>query len=378
MTKKFQALVAMLLAFSMIAAACGSDDEGSAPAEAVEVVEEAPAEVVEEAPAEVVEEAPAEEVAEEAPAEEVAEETTVGLVYDLAGRGDQSFNDSAAAGLDASGAVGSESTPNEDGSNRGELLQLSAENNDIVFGIGFAFADDMAAVAAANPDTNFAIVDGVVEADNVASLLFTEEQGSYLVGAAAAMKSETGHIGFIGGVSIDLILKFEAGYTAGAKSVNPDIIVDVKYISDPPDFSGFGDPGSAKEIANSMYAGGADVVYHAAGGSGGGLFEAAKETSEAGTHVWAIGVDSDQYLTADASVQPYILTSMLKRVDVAVENTINAQAAGTFVGGFTIFDLSVDGVGYATSGGFVDDIAADLDAIKASIIAGDIVVPTAP
>ena len=128
-----------------------------------------------------------------------------------------------------------------------------------------------------------------------------------------------------------------------------------------------------------MYEGGADVVYHAAGGSGAGLFQAAMEYSEANdTKVWAIGVDSDQYLTAGEDVQEYILTSMLKRVDVAVRSIIDAQVAGEFVAGAQVFDLSVDGVGYATSGGNVDDIADQLDEFKQQIIDGDITVPETP
>ncbi len=128
-----------------------------------------------------------------------------------------------------------------------------------------------------------------------------------------------------------------------------------------------------------MYAGGADIVYHAAGGSGAGLFEAAKATSdESGSKVWAIGVDSDQYNTSDAAVKDYILTSMLKRVDVAVYQIIKAHIDGKVVGGPTTYDLSVDGVGYSTSGGFVDDIADKLEAFKADIVSGKIVVPTDP
>lgn len=319
----------------------------------------------------------------EAPAEPVA---NIGLVFDIGGRGDQSFNDSAAAGLDKAktelNVATSEASANDDGSNREELLNLQAEGNDLVFGIGFLFDVPMMAAAAANPDVNFAIVDGFVdpaEYPNVASLLFAEEQGSFLVGAAAALTSETGVIGFIGGVSIDLIKKFEAGYIAGAKAVNPDIEIIPQYLTEPPNFDGFIDPAAGKVVAQSMFEQGADVVYHAAGGSGGGLFQAAKEYSEANdTHVWAIGVDSDQYLTAGEGVQDYILTSMLKRVDVSVYNTIESQVDGTFTGGPVTFDLSVDGVGYSTSGGFVDDIADQLEAFKDQIVSGEIVVPTAP
>jgi basic membrane protein A and related proteins len=306
----------------------------------------------------------------------------IGLVFDIGGRGDQSFNDSAAAGLDKAetdfGIVPSEASANADGSDREELLNLLAgDGNELVFGVGFLFADPMLAAATANPDVNFAIVDSVVDAPNVAGLVFAEEQGSFLVGAAAALKSQTGKIGFIGGVEIDLIKKFEAGFVAGALAVNPDIEFEIQYVTQPPDFAGFNDPASGKVIAQSMFEGGADIVYHAAGGTGAGLFQAAKEYSEANdTKVWAIGVDSDQYNTAGADVQEYILTSMLKRVDVAVYNTIQAHLDGTFTGGPNVFDLSVDGVGYSTTGGFVDDIVDQLEEWKAKIVSGEIVVPT--
>jgi basic membrane protein A len=161
--------------------------------------------------------------------------------------------------------------------------------------------------------------------------------------------------------------------------VNPDIVILSDYITEAPDFDGFNAPDRAKEIALGMYEGGADVVYHAAGGSGAGLFEAASEQSDAsGSKVWAIGVDSDQYNTADPAVRDFILTSMIKRVDVAVFEFVNAAISDSITAGPTTYDLSVDGVGYSTSGGFVDDITDDLDAFKEQIINGDIVVPTEP
>ena len=168
-----------------------------------------------------------------------------------------------------------------------------------------------------------------------------------------------------------LIEKFQAGYEAGAKAVNPDIKVDVTYLTQPPDFSGFGDPAKGKTAAQGMFDGGADIVYHAAGGSGGGVFEAAAEAGGL-----AIGVDSDQYNTADPSVQDVIMTSMLKNVNVAVFNYLKEVDGGTFPSGVNTYDLSVDGVGYSTSGGQIDDIADQLDDYKQQIIDGDITVPT--
>jgi basic membrane protein A len=217
--------------------------------------------------------------------------------------------------------------------------------------------------------------------ENCAGLTFAEEQGSFLVGAAAAMNSESGTLGFIGGVGgFGLIEKFEAGFAAGAKAVNPDITIIPQYITMAPDFDGFVAPDRAREIALAMYDQGADVVYHAAGGSGAGLFEAAAERSESGgSKVWAIGVDSDQYLTAAPEVQEYILTSMLKQVNTAVFEITKAQQDGSFAAGNTVYDLSVDGVGYSTSGDFLTaEQITTLEDFKAQIIDGTIVVPTAP
>ena len=173
---------------------------------------------------------------------------------------------------------------------------------------------------------------------------------------------------------MDLIKKFEAGYVAGAKAVNPKIKVDVKYIEES-DLSGFGDPAGGKQAAAAEFDNGADIVYHASGASGSGVFEAA---TEAGDGKWAIGVDSDQYLTAPADQQPHILTSMLKRVDVATFNMIQSVADGSPLVSYQTYDLKADGVGYATSGGFVDDISSQIDEYAAKIKSGEIKVPTAP
>jgi basic membrane protein A and related proteins len=341
-SKSLRLLFALLAVFAMVAAACGDDDDSDA-------------------------------------GNGEGEGIRVGMVYDIGGRGDQSFNDAAFAGLsraaDELGVEVNDLEPAAGGENRAELLRtLAEEGYDLIIGVGFAFEDAIVEVAADFPETTFAIVDSAPEADNIKGLVFAEEQGSFLVGAAAALKSESGVIGFIGGVEIPLIAKFEAGYIAGAQAVNPDIEIIRQYISQPPDFSGFNDPARGGEIANAMFQSGADVVYHAAGGSGGGLFEAAATAGD----VWAIGVDSDQYLTVGAPQNARILTSMLKRVDVAVFGAIEAFVNGDTSGGVEVFDLSVDGVGYATSGGFVDDIADQLDELKQQIIDGDIEVPDTP
>ena len=402
MRKRATLVLAVLLSFALLAAACGDDEEAETAAEpepAAAEPEPAPEPEPEPAPEpETTESAEPEPETTEAPEPEPEPEMTdvsVGLVFDIGGRGDQSFNDSAAAGIERAaaelGITFTEASPEPDGSNRAELLQLAASAHDIVIGVGFLFEGDAAAVGAENPDTKFGVVDSAMLnfgadppapfGDNIAGLVFAEHEGSFLVGAAAALKSETGKIGFIGGVANvgGLIEKFEAGFTAGAQTVNPDIEIIGDYITEAPDFDGFNAPDRAKEIALAMYEDGADIVYHAAGGSGAGLFQAALEQSEAtGSKVWAIGVDSDQYHTADAGVRDYILTSMLKRVDVSIFEMVRSVIDGTMQPGPTAYDLSVDGVGYSTSGGFVDDIADQLDALKAQVVAGDIVVPDVP
>jgi basic membrane protein A len=312
----------------------------------------------------------------------------VGLAYDIGGRGDKSFNDAAAAGLELAKKELNiqtrelEAAKGETENDKYSRLKLLCDSGyDPVIAVGFAYAGtDPAAgpVARATkdcPKTKFALVDSAaVTAPNLASLTFAEEQGSFLVGAAAALKSQTGHIGFIGGCLVDLIKKFEAGYVAGAKAVKADIKVDPNYLSTGADgCSGFNDPAKGQTAAEGMYDGGADVIYQAAGGSGTGVFKAAK-----GKGKLAIGVDQDQYNTVTPDLKDVILTSMLKRVDTAVFQFLKDEGAGKFKAGETIFDLKADGVGYSTSGGKVDDIKTKLDAFKQQIVDGKITVPAKP
>lgn len=328
-----------------------------------------------------------------APPNLIGEGVNIGMAFDIGGRGDLSFNDLAASAWDDGkrmyGYIGRELSPAADGSGKGENLQLLSETgHSLIIANGFSFARDVHDIGMNFPDVMYALTDDcpqdetftAVEMDNVRCMVFSEEEGSFLVGAAAAMKSETGVIGFIGGVTVPLIEKFEAGFIAGAQHINPDItILDSIYLTSPPDFTGFNDPVAGKEAALSLYANGADVVYHAAGGSGLGLFEAADEQSTDAQHLWAIGVDSDQYNTvggAESPLSEHILTSMLKRVDVAVGLAILDFLEGNFTPGENRLGLAEDGVGYSTTGGFVDDIAADLDALAAQIIDGTIEVPT--
>lgn len=305
----------------------------------------------------------------------------VGLAFDIGGRGDKSFNDSAAVGLDK---VKSEldvevqelsAKAGETDADKEARLKLLADGDfDPIVAVGFAYATALGKVAPKYPDTTFGIIDdATVKAPNVVALVFSEEQGSFLVGAAAALKSKTNSLGYIGGVEVPLLKKFQAGFAAGAKQIKPDVKIQVKYLTQPPDFTGFNDPAKGKETARGMFDQGADVIYAAAGGSGTGVFEAAKAANGL-----AIGVDSDAYLSAAPAVKDVIITSMIKRVDVAVFTFVKSVADGTFKAGEERFDLSKEGVGYSTSGGKIDDIKAQLEDLKQQIIDGKIKVPEAP
>jgi basic membrane protein A and related proteins len=306
----------------------------------------------------------------------------VGMAYDIGGRGDKSFNDSAAAGLDkAAKELGIkpselEATDGETDAQKEERLrQLADAGDNPIIAVGFVYATALGKVAPDYPNTHFAIIDDatLAKVPNVASLTFAEEQGSYLVGAIAAQATKTGTIGFVGGVTTPLIQKFQAGYEAGAKAVKPDIKILTTYLTQPPDFTGFSDPAKGQTAAAGMYDSGADVVYHAAGGSGGGVFTAAKAAGKL-----AIGVDSDQYLGAAADVQPVILTSMIKHVDVAVYDMIKSAVAGKPLTGQKVYDLKVGGVAFATSNSAVAPYTPTAEDYAKKIIAGTIKVPTTP
>jgi basic membrane protein A len=312
----------------------------------------------------------------------------IGLAYDVGGRGDQSFNDAAYAGvkkavedLDATCIEVKASADDNDTTRAQRLRTLAEQGYDPIIGVGFIYSPAASEVAPDFPDTHFAVIDGysqfVKPADNLVDLTFAEEQGSFLVGVAAALKTETKKVGFLGGTHGDLIKKFEAGYTAGVHAIDPKIQVDVKYLTEDPadNATGFENPAGGKTAAEGLYDGGDDIVYHAAGKSGIGLFEAAEA---AGDGHWAIGVDSDQYLTASEGQKKFILTSMLKRVDVAVFDVISAVSDDSFKGPNVTYDLKSDGVGYSTSGGYIDDIKDQIDGYADKIKSGDIKVPTVP
>ncbi|MEZ0072778.1 BMP family protein [Planotetraspora sp. GP83] len=296
----------------------------------------------------------------------------VGLAYDIGGRGDHSWNDFAASGLDdakknlglgkskeVEGIAGETDQHKED-----RLRSLAASGYNPVIALGYAYSAPMKKVARQFPRTRFAVVDDdSVTAPNVTNLMFADEEGAFLVGAAAALKTRTGNVGFVGGVVAPVVKRFEAGYRQGVAYVNPHITVQTRYLTRPPDLTGFNDPAKGKAAADAMYAAGADVVYQGAGGSGAGVFEAAKEHQ-----AWAIGADSDQAVTAAPDVRPYILTSMMKKVNVAVYDYLADTVDGTVRPGPVVYDLALGGVDYATGGGHIKDIQPKLEQLKQEII----------
>ncbi len=302
----------------------------------------------------------------------------VGLVFDVGGRGDKSFNDAAYAGLErAKAELGIEFVTLETGEGtdrEAAMRQLAAGGCHLVFGVGFLFSDDIKSLAQEFPDVKFACVDYTVKEGeelppNLLALKFKEEEGSYLVGALAALMSRTRKVGFVGGMEIPLIKKFEAGYRAGVKAIDPKTEVMVKYAG--ATGTAFKDPTKGKELALAEYHAGADIIYHASGSTGLGVFEAARELKKL-----AIGVDSDQYDEAPGVV----LTSMIKRVDTAVFDTIRELSAGKWSGGIRQFGLAEKGVGWVyddrNKAQIPDRVKMVVDSLEAEIIAGKIAVPS--
>jgi basic membrane protein A len=270
---------------------------------------------------------------------------TVGMVTDIGGVDDKSFNQSAWEGLQEFGKEnGLEKGKNgydyvqskSDADYTTNLNTLVRNKFDLIYGIGYLLAEPIGKVADQRKDSNFAIVDSVVDKPNVASITFTEQQGSFLVGVIAAKTTKTNKIGFIGGVDGSLINKFEAGFIAGVKSVNPKADVKVQYAGS------FGAADKGQAIASSMYSSGIDVIYHASGGTGNGVFAAAKELKkkDPNKNIWVIGVDRDQYEEGKVKVggKEYnvTLTSMVKRVDIAVKDLATKAKNGEFPGGKVI------------------------------------------
>jgi basic membrane protein A len=307
----------------------------------------------------------------------------VGIVFDMGGRGDKSFNDGAYLGGErARRELGSQIRFIEpgDGSDREAGLRLlAAEGMDLVVGVGFIFSDDLTQLAREYPNTKFAGVDYSAPNDsagnpiepppNLAALKFREEEGSFLVGALAALTSKTRKLGFVGGMNFPLIHKFEAGYRAGVKHVCPSCTIVSQYAGVTPE--AFRNPGRGKELALSQYQQGVDIIYHASGSTGLGVFEAARQTGKL-----AIGVDADQYAEAPG----HILTSMVKGVDVAVFEATRWTKENTFKGGFYQLGLKEGGVGYIyddNNRALIAPAVRDrVEQLRQEIIAGRIKVPS--
>jgi len=286
----------------------------------------------------------------------------VGIVFAAGGKNDRSYNQSVWEGAlkarDELGIILKDVETVDSIAVEEAMRAFAQEGYDIIFGIGYSNATAVENVAKEFPKVNFAIIDAAVDLPNVSSLLFKEHEGSYLVGMVAAMRSRVVNgkrvVGFIGGMDIPLIHKFEVGYREGARLIYPNIEVIVNYVGNTP--TAWSDPAKAKEIAKAQIGKGASVIYAAAGGSGNGLFDALTETNGKGpclpkirnkkrmdSCVYGIGVDSNQ----NYIVPGQIVTSMLKRIDVSVFQTVKRIKAGDTAGGIRIFGLDNDGVGYA-------------------------------
>lgn len=316
-------------------------------------------------------------------ADEGTADFSAAMVTDVGGVDDKSFNQSAWEGLQMWGEEhgleekeGYDYAQSEDESDYlPNLTRLVRNDFDVIFGIGFMLEDGISTIAEQYPDNNFAIVDSVVESENVASITFADYESSFLVGVAAAMKTKTDKVGFVGGVESDIITAFDVGFAAGVKSINPDIEIDVRYAG------AFDAPDEGKLIASSMYDSGADIVFHASGATGNGVFAQAKDlkNSDPDREIWVIGVDRDQHEDGQIGDHNVTLTSALKRVDNSVIQVSNLAMEGNFPGGEILeFNLADEGVGYADTNkaALTDDIIEALEEWKEKIIDGEIDVPS--
>jgi len=301
-------------------------------------------------------------------------DTRIGLVFDVGGRGDKSFNDSAYLGLVRAQndfGVTTEMIEPSGAEDREAAMRLfAARSFDLVIGVGFIFSTDMNVVARAFPHTNFACVDYAPAPDrpmpdNLAGLVFREEEGAFLVGAIAGLVSQRKAVGFVGGMDVPLIRKFEAGYKSGVSHVCPSCHVHAGFAGTTPE--AFKDPAKGEAIATSQISAGADVVFHAAGTTGLGVFEAARDMQ-----AWAIGVDSDQF----EEMPSVVLTSMVKRVDVVVYDVVQQVEENRFSGGLRTFGLEEQGIGYVGTGPHAKHLPPDViervEAIRTDIIEGRI------
>ena len=306
----------------------------------------------------------------------------VGVVFDVGGRGDKSFNDGAFVGATRAiaelGARVRFIEPGEGTDREAGVRLLAAEGMDLVIGVGFIFSDDLTQLSKEYPGVRFAGIDYAPPVDdsgrmiepppNLAGLRFREEQGSFLVGALAAMVGGSKKLGFVGGMDFPLIHKFEAGFRAGVTAVCPDCEVVAQYAGVTPE--AFRNPGRGQELALSQYQSGVNVIFHASGSTGLGVFEAARRRGRL-----AIGVDSDQ----QAEAPGFILTSMVKRVDEAVFGAVKSVRDGTFRGGIFQLGLAEQGVDYVydehNRALIPDSVRARVESLRSEIVSGRIIVP---
>ena len=292
------------------------------------------------------------------------------VIYDMGGKFDKSFNEGVYNGVkrfsEETGIEVMEFEVTSETQREQAMRRFAQRGATVVLGVGFAQADAIAKVAAEFPDTQFSIIDVTwLDAPNLRQYGFKEHEGSYLVGIAAAMASETGKVGFVGGMDIPLIRRFACGYVQGVKAANADAEVFQNMTGSTP--AAWNDPAKGAELTQSQIDRGADVVYHAAGGTGAGVIRAAADAGKL-----AIGVDSNQNGMAPGSV----LTSMLKRVDVAAYETFKDAASGNFETGVRVLGAAEGGVDYAIDDNNAEILTADMktaiDAAKAKIISGEI------
>ncbi len=291
------------------------------------------------------------------------------IIYDLGGKFDKSFNESAYNGAERwakeTGGTYAEVEIQTDAQREQAIRRFAEAGNNPIVMAGFSWSTPLSEVAADYPDTKFAVIDGVVEAENVRSIVFSEQEGSYLVGMMAAMASKTGTVGFIGGMDIPLIRRFACGYAQGAKAVNGDATVIANMTGTTP--AAWNDPVKGSELTQAQISQGADVVYAAAGGTGVGVLQTAADSG-----ILSIGVDSNQNYLHPGKV----LTSMLKRVDNAVFDSFSAGEG--LEAGFNVMGVANGGVGYSldefNASLVSDEMKAAVDAAAAEIASGALAV----
>ncbi|MCZ2258766.1 BMP family lipoprotein [Sporosarcina sp. G11-34] len=354
--RKFGLALSMLLAAGTILGACGTDKEKDAKKDGTT-----------------------------APSESTEKAFSVAMITDTGGVDDKSFNQSAWKGIVdygeknnlKKGDGGYDYLQSTDASEyEANLNRLVRRDFDLVYGVGFLLKDALETIASQHKDNMFGLVDEESDVANIASIMFKEQEGAFLAGAVAALMTKSDKVGFVGGMEFPVIERFHAGFVAGAKTVNPDIVVDVQYTGD------FDKAELGKAAANRMYTSGVDIIFHAAGGAGNGVFAEAKERKavDPDAYVWVIGVDSDQYEEGKVGDANITLTSMLKRVDLAVMKTAELAAKGEFPGGeITRYGLADGAIALADSRGAIPQEVLDkVDEFAKEIAEGKIEVPEKP